>query len=111
MDSVNTEIKAMNGKLIWKCDTGNFRLGSGKLLGDSTVNITTGNISAKAECQDNSEYVVKTGVGNVELSFPKDKDVTVDSYGTLQNNQFTGIDGNIKVKAATDMGKISVTGY
>ncbi|EPR08274.1 hypothetical protein [Ruminiclostridium papyrosolvens] len=111
VDSVNTEIKAMNGKLIWKGDTGNFRFDSGKLLRDSTVNITAGNISSKAECQDNSQYVFKTGAGNVELSFPKDSDVTVDSYGTLQSNQFTGIAGNIKVKAATDMGKISIDGY
>lgn len=111
VDSANTEIKGMNGKLSWKCDTGNFRLGSGKLLRDSTVNITAGNISSKAECQDNSEYVFKTGAGNVELSFPKDSDITVDSYGTLQNNQFTGIAGNINVKAATDMGKIAINGY
>ncbi|AEY65730.1 hypothetical protein [Clostridium sp. BNL1100] len=111
VDSANTEIKAMNGKLIWKCDTGNFRLDSGKLLRDSTINITAGNISSNAECQDNSQYVFKTGAGNVELSFPKDSDVTVDSYGTLQNNQFTGIDGSIKIKASTDMGKISINGY
>lgn len=111
IDSVNTEIKAINGKLCWKCDTGNFRLGSGKLLRDSIVNIAAGNISAKAECQINSQYIFKTGAGNVELSFPRDSDVTVDSYGTLQNNQFTGIDGNIQVKATTDMGKISINGY
>ncbi len=111
VDSVNTEIKAMNGKLNWKCDIGNFRLGSGKLLRDSTVNIKAGNISSKSECEINSQYVFKTGAGNVELSFPQDSNVTVDSYGTLQNNQFTGIEGNVKVKAATDMGKISVNGY
>lgn len=111
VDSVNTEIKAMNGKLIWKCDTGNFRLGSGKLLRDSTINITAGNISSKAECEDNSQYVFKTGAGNVELSFPKESEITVESYGTLQNNQFTGITGNIQVKAATNMGKIAINGY
>ncbi len=111
VDYVNTEIKAMNGKLLWKCDTGNFRLGSGKLLSDSNVNITTGNISSKAECQGNSQYAFKTGAGNVELSFPQGSDINVDSYGTLENNQFTGVEGNITVKAATDMGKISINGY
>lgn len=111
LDFVNTEIKEMNGKLIWKCDTGSFRLGSGKLLADSTVNIEAGNISVKAECQRNSQYSFKTDVGNVELNFPVDSDITVDSYGTLQNNQFTGIDGDIKVEASTKMGKISVNGY
>ncbi|ACL74883.1 hypothetical protein [Ruminiclostridium cellulolyticum] len=111
VDSVNTEIKAMNGKLSWTCDTGSFRLGSGKLFSDSTVNIKAGNISSKAECQNNSQYLFKTDAGNVELSFPADSDVTVDSYGTLQNNQFTGINGNIKIKASTKMGKICVNGY
>jgi hypothetical protein len=111
LDSVNSEVKSMNGHLIWKCGTGSFRLNAGKLSGDSKVETESGNISVKAECQKDSQYYFKTDVGNVDLSFPTNSDISINSFGTVKANQFTGIQGDTKVTASTKMGRISIAGY
>jgi len=110
-DSVNSEIKSMNGQLVYECETGNLRLNSGKLSNGSYAQINSGNIFVKAECQEQSKYSFKTQAGNVELSFPVGSNILLESFGTVQNNQFTGIKGNIKIETSTKMGKISVNGY
>lgn len=111
MDSVNSEIKDMEGKLILKCREGNLRFDSGKLLNGSDVNINSGNIYVKAECRNLSEYSFQTQKGNVDLSFPVSSGILLDAFGTVLNNQFSGVDGDIKVKVRTKIGKISVNGY
>jgi len=111
LDSVNSEIKSMEGKLSFECVTGNLRLNSGKLLDGSLVDINSGSIYVKAECMDKSKYSFKTQKGNIRLNFPVSSDILLESFGTVQNNQFTGLVGNIEIETSTKMGKISVNGY
>lgn len=111
LDSVNSEIKALKGQLILKCKTGNLRLNSGKLYNGSCVDINSGSIYLKAECQEASKYSFQTQSGNVELIFPIKSNIFLKSFGTVQNNQFTGIEGDTEIEASTKMGKISVNGY
>lgn len=111
LDCVNSEIKSLKGQLLFECNKGNFRLNSGKLINESYVNINSGNIYVKAQCQEKSNYSFKTKNGNIRLYFPIDSNIKMNSTGTVNNNQFDGIDGDIEVKACTKIGKISVNGY
>ncbi len=111
LDSVNSEIKLLNGKLVYEGKEGNLRLNSGRLLNGSRVEINSGNIYIKAKCQEKSKYLFQTETGNIELNFPISSNILIESFGTVQNNQFTGMDGNVEVKTSTNMGKISVNGY
>lgn len=111
LDFVNSEIKSMEGQLLFECGTGNLKLNSGKLLNGSRVDINSGSISVKAECQEQSKYLFQTQKGNVELNFPVNSNILLESFGTVQNNQFTGMEGNIEIETSTKMGKISVNGY
>lgn len=111
LDSVNSEIKMLKGKLVYEGKSGNLRLNSGRLLNGSCVEINSGNIYIKTECQEKSKYLFQTETGNIELNFPISSKVLLESFGTVQNNQFAGMEGNIEVKTSTNMGKISVNGY
>ncbi|MHB8062053.1 MAG: hypothetical protein ACYDG2_05360, partial [Ruminiclostridium sp.] len=96
---------------IFKCETGNLRLNSGKLSDKSCVNINSGSMYLKAECQELSKYSFRTHTGNVELNFPVNSSILLKSFGTVKNNQFTGIEGNIEIETSTEMGEIAVNGY
>ncbi|MDF2988688.1 MAG: hypothetical protein K0R50_4198 [Eubacterium sp.] len=111
LNSVNSEIKSMCGVLVLKCKNGNARLNSGELSNGSEVNVETGNIYIKAQCKDMSKYLFKTDTGNVDLTFPVASNIKLDLFGTITNNQFTGMDGSIDIIASTNIGKISVDGY
>jgi hypothetical protein len=111
LDSVNSEIKALKGKLLFKCEKGNLRLNSGKLTNESYADIKSGSIYLKAECQEQSKYSFQTQLGNVELNFPVNSNILLKSFGTVKNNQFTGVWGNIEIETSTKMGEISVNGY
>ncbi len=111
LDYVNSEIKSFKGQLVYNCDNGNVRLNSGRLSNQSYVNIISGNIYIKAQCQEKSKYSFKTKKGNIDLYFPVDSNIKLNSTGTVKNNQFTGEDGDIEVEAFTKMGKISVNEF
>ncbi len=111
LDSVNSDIKSLKGQLLYECDNGNLRLNSAKLLSHSYANINSGNIYVKAKCQEKSNYSFKTKKGNIDLYFPVDSNIKLNSTGTVNNNQFDGTDGDIEVETFTKMGKISVNGY
>lgn len=111
IDSGDTEIKAMEGELSYQCREGNIRLNSGKLLDNTKVDIKTGNIFIKTRCQEQGKYLFHTGTGNIDLSFPMESKIAFDSFGTVQNNQFTGVDGDIDIKVSSEIGKISINGY
>lgn len=111
LDEVNSEIKSMKGQLKLKCKNGNVRLNSGKLQNRSYADVDAGNIFIKTECQQKSNYLFKTNAGNVDLNFPVSSDILVQSLGTILNNQFSGMEGTIKIETSTKMGKISVNRY
>lgn len=111
LGTVNSEIKYIKGKLIYNCDAGNIRLNSGKLFNGSCVDIKLGSIFIKAEGQEQARYSFQTEIGNIDLAFPVSSNILVNSFGTVDNNQFTGIDGSIVIKVTAEMGKISVNGY
>lgn len=111
LDSVNSEIKGLEGELAYRCKKGNIRLDSGKLFSKSFVDIKYGNIFIRTECREKAEYSFNTELGNINLNFPLTNKIAFDFYGTVENNQFTGNDGDINVKAKSEIGKISINGY
>ncbi|QNU65695.1 hypothetical protein EHE19_012290 [Ruminiclostridium herbifermentans] len=111
LDYVNSEIKAFKGQLIYECDNGNLRVNSGKLSNQSYVDINSGNIYIKAQCQEKSKYFFKTKTGNIDLHFPIDSGIKLNSTGTVNNNQFAENGGDIEIEAISKMGKISLNGY
>lgn len=111
LDSVNTEIKSLKGQLLFECNKGNLRLNSGTLSRNSSVKIDKGNIIIKAQCQNQSEYSFETETGNIELNFPIDSNILLQSFGRVKYNQFAGIAGDINVEASAKTGEISVNGY
>lgn len=110
LNTVNTEIKSLCGGLIIHCKKGNVHLNSGKLAGGSEIKVDAGNLYIKTECQRKSNYSFETETGNIELTFPKATELTLDAFGTISHNQFTGSEGDINVKAISKLGKISVNG-
>jgi DUF4097 and DUF4098 domain-containing protein YvlB len=111
LTSVNTELKSLKGQIILECKKGNMSLNSGTLLNNSSVKINNGNIRIKAQCQSRSEYSFETETGNIELNFPIDSDILLQSSGRVKYNQFCGIDGNIHIKTSAKTGEISASGY
>jgi|GEM_PF-3596900 len=111
LDTVNTEIKSLSGGLILHCTKGNVYLNSGKLAGGSEVKVDSGNLRVKAECQKKCDYTFETKTGNIELTFPRETELTLDIYGTISHNQFAGSEGDINVKASSKLGKISINCY
>lgn len=111
MDSVNCEIGDLKGLIKVNNESGNVRLNSGKIADGSTIDVKIGNIYIKAECENESKYSFATDVGNIELNFPVSSTISLKSYGSVEHNQFAGIDGNIHIDTSTRMGKITVNGY
>lgn len=111
LEAASAEIKALYGSMSVRCENGNVRLNSGRLTGASEVKIENGNIYIKAECEDKSVYSFETGTGNIELTFPVTAAISLDTEGTISHNQFTGSEGDIKVRANTKFGKMSINGY
>ena len=111
LDYVNSEIKSFKGQLIYECDNGNLRVNSGKLSNQSYVDINSGNIYIKAQCPEKSKYFFKTRAGNIDLYFPVDSNIKLNSTGTVNNNQFVENEGDIEVEAFAKMGNISLNGY
>jgi len=111
LDSVNTEIRALYGALSLECGKGNVRLDSGRLSDGSAVRLQSGNIYIKNECGSKAGYSFETGTGNINLNFPAAGSICLNAVGTIANNQFTGLEGDIMVNAEAKIGKISVNGY
>lgn len=109
--NVSSEINEIQGNLQFIGDNGYVHVNSGRLTDGSSVSLKNGNIIIKAECIKNSKYDFQTVKGNIDLSFPVSSDINIQSFGTVQNNQFTGVDGSILMNVSTKIGKISVNGY
>lgn len=111
LEHVNSEIKSFRGQLIYKCDNGNLRVNSGRISDQSYVDINSGSIYIRAQCEEKSKYYFKTKNGNMDLYFPADLSIKLNSTGTVTNNQFVENDGDIEVEAYAKMGYISLNGY
>ncbi len=111
LEAASAEIKVLYGSMSVHCENGNVRLNSGRLTGASDVKIEKGNIYVKAECQSKSVYSFETVTGNIDLTFPVTSAISLDAVGTISHNQFTGSEGDIKVKSSTKFGKLSINGY
>ena len=111
LDYVNSEIKSFKGLLIYKCDNGNLRVNSGKLSNQSYVDIKSGNIFIKTQCEEKSKYFFKTKTGNIDLNFPINSNIKLNSTGTVNSNHFVENEGDIDVEVYSKIGNISLNGY
>ena len=110
-DNINSEINELDGLIKYTGNSGNVRVDCAKLYGETNIALYKGNISFKGSVKKGAPYSFKTDKGNINLNFPLDSDIEINSYGTVSHNQFSGKKGEVKVDVSTKMGQISIDGY
>ena len=110
-DDLNSEINELEGLINYTGNSGNVRVDCAKLYGETNITLNKGNISFKGSVKKGAPYRFETDKGNINLNFPLDADLEINSYGTVSHNQFSGKKGEVKVDVSTKMGQISIDGY
>lgn len=111
LKSANLEINKMDGIINVKGDQGNVRISGGRISGQSAICQNYGNIKVKAELEEGGKYELKTEVGNIDLYLPEDSQVSVESVGTLEINEFYSPSDPAQVRISSSMGNLSVRKY
>jgi hypothetical protein len=111
INMANMEINRFVGVVNIKGDVGNVKISSGRISGKSGIIKNIGSISVKAELEKGGDYTFKTGTGNIDLMLPKESEVSFESVGELEVNEFSDFSYPTKAKVETSMGKIAITGY
>ena len=110
-DTANIEINRIVGKASIKGNMGNVRISSGRLESGSSIIEKLGSIYIKAELEEAGEYMVETGVGNIDLLLPAYSKASFESIGDVQINEFEALFSTSKMRLKSDMGKISIMKY
>jgi hypothetical protein len=108
VDMVNTEISNFEGKLHYKANMGNLKIGGGKFENGSNIELDQGNIIVKSELESGGKYKMETGIGNVDLMIPADSEVSIENMGPVEINEFKDAAYPGKILLSTKMGKISI---
>lgn len=111
MDMANIEVNKFEGAIKVDGNMGNFKIGNGKISGDSHVIVKAGNISIKAAHEENKSFRYETDIGNVDLLLPVSSKISIETIGTLEVNEFAKSANTGKVTAISKMGKISIKKY
>ncbi|NLD45586.1 MAG: hypothetical protein GX660_00100 [Clostridiaceae bacterium] len=111
LSSANLEINKLDGIISVKGDSGNVRISNGRISGQSSIVKNYGNIKVKAEFDENGDYEFKTGVGNIDLSLPGNSQLSVESVGALEINEFYSPSNPAKVRISSSMGSLSARKY
>lgn len=111
INMANIEINRFVGLVNIKGDVGNVKISNGKILSKSSIVKNIGTISVKAEFEEGGNYAFKTGTGNVDLILPEGSEVSFESVGELEVNEFSDYSCPTKAKVETSMGRIAITKY
>jgi hypothetical protein len=111
MNMVDTQINMFKGKLEIKGDMGDLRINDCEILPDSFVKINNGSIIIKGNLINQGKYDFETGIGNIDLSFPVESKLNIESVGAMDKNEFTSEEGAAIVRVESGMGKISINKY
>ena len=110
-EDVNCEINELDGLIDYTGESGSIRVDCAKLYGETNIALHEGNIYFKGDVKKGVAYSFLTDKGNINLNFPLDADLDINSYGTVAHNQFSGKKGEVKVKVAAKIGQIKIDGY
>ncbi|MCX7920484.1 MAG: hypothetical protein N3B21_00455 [Clostridia bacterium] len=110
VDMANTIINSFEGKITFESDMGNIRIDNGIIQRGSEITSNMGNIGITASYEENAQYSFETNVGNIDLVIPSDTDISFESIGTVEANDFKDVGFNhpTKLKLRSGMGKISI---
>lgn len=112
LDKVNTEINRLEGSINLKVNMGNVRLCGGKLMGESNIVTTMGNIDVKTAFDEQGSYRFETKVGNIDLMVPEKSRVSFYCKGTVETNQFNSTSNSTmypcRVTVVSEIGEISI---
>jgi hypothetical protein len=136
LNNADIEINRFDGTLNVTGNSGNVKISSGKIVGNSKVKKNRGNINIKSEFDEMGEYIFYTGRGHIDLI--TNSKVDFETVGELEINEFedsnyNGIlssaakrndqpgcmassaakrnDQPAKVKVESGMGKIAIKKY
>jgi hypothetical protein len=108
VNTVNSDIRRFEGLLNFNAGMGDLTIGGGRLKKGSIISTGMGNITIKAGIETEGEYHLKTGLGNIELSFPESSSPVLQCEGNLQKNEFEDVINGSVFKIESAMGKITV---
>jgi len=111
IDMANVDINNFEGRINFNADMGDLRIANGEIDSGSYVNLNFGNMYIKTRLVNSGEYSFETNSGNVDLLFPTDSNVNLESTGNLGTNDFLPDKNAPGVKVRSGMGKITVTKY
>ncbi|RCX15449.1 hypothetical protein DFR58_11329 [Anaerobacterium chartisolvens] len=111
LGGVSTEIKYFEGNMNLEADSGSLRIENGRIRGDLSVSVDTGNIYIKARIDEGGSSTLSTKAGNIDVRLPSDSKVSFENVGTVEVNEFTVSSYDTKVKLDSGIGRIFATKY
>lgn len=111
VNMANIEINRFEGVIQARANMGDIRITCGSMKSGSSIKTDMGNINARSKIESSGEYSFETGIGNINLVFPKTSAIKIESVGNLEVNEFSTSTSGAKVKVCSEMGKISIKKY
>lgn len=109
--TANYYINCFSGRLSYKGEMGNLNISSGKLKKGSYASSEMGNISIRADFEQNTNYIFESDRGNIVLQLPEKLQASVECIGNVTVNEFEDNLSNTKISLYSRGGKISARKY
>ena len=106
LNNTDIEINRFDGILNVTGNSGNVKISSGKMIGNSKVKKNSGNINIKSEFDEKGEYIFCTSRGYIDLI--TNSKVDFETVGELEINEFEDSMASSEVKRNDQMGKVRV---
>lgn len=110
-NTVDIEINNFVGAVNIKGDNGNVNILGGRIFKESSIVKNIGSISIKSQFDEGGDYIINTGIGNIELLVSKNSKVSFEGVGAIEENDFKEYNYPTKVKVNSSVGKISIRKY
>ena len=111
LNMASMDIKKMNGILNFKGEMSNIKISCGTIKNGSIVKVGTGNIDIKSEYEEGGYYEFETNTGNIDLSISSNFNISFESTGFVQMNEFKMGEFPTKIKVKSDIGRICINKY
>ncbi|MDP4092568.1 MAG: hypothetical protein Q8920_04335 [Bacillota bacterium] len=108
VSAVNTEIKGFKGAINFTGDAANLRIENGRIAGNSSVKINMGNLYVTASYSEGSSYTFETEMGVIELTAPEASQISFETQGSVDINEFAGASYPTVIKVVNSMGRITI---
>lgn len=111
INMANASINRFEGRLNLKAEMCDLRILGGAIKKGSDVDINLGNIQVKAELENSNDYSFRTNVGNIDLSIPRETNVSFNAVGNVEASDFEHITDMEGIKIKSGMGRIAIKNY